>query len=133
MKKGWSARRFRASSLALLLLACAAPAPAPVPRNLPLASHDQRFEFRYAIERADRSVSATGTVRHTGTGAFQAVLALYGLDGAGTIVSRGQTVVDWGFDGTAPRPFRIELRSTGRESQYVLRVLQASIADERTR
>ena len=122
-------------SLAALLGCAAQPAGPAVPANLPLKASDQGYDFQYAIQRGGKGsvVRAVGTVRYVGTDVpFSVTLELFGLNSSGTVVSRGQTEVEWTFDTSAAQPFRIRLTPTGTETRYAIRVIQQTLNDQAT-
>jgi hypothetical protein len=129
-------RHLAAGGLLLLmgLGALAACAPGPriaVPADLPNTTHEQSFELRWALQREAGAARAIGWVRTLANQEAQLTLALFGLDAGGRIVSRGTTVVRFRFTRD-PEPFVVELRPTGREATFQLRILELMLPGFRT-
>jgi hypothetical protein len=103
---------------------CAAPARVDVsiPPELPLVTNDQLFEFRWVLQRDPSVTRAVGVASISSNAEFYLTLALFGLDPEGRIASRGQTYVQSDFSRRAV-PFSVEVKPTGREARYELRVL----------
>ena len=101
---------------------CAGPSRIAVPPELPNRTDDQGITFRWALLRDDGTVRAVGLAEAPGRNVSGATLALYGTDGGGRIVSRGQGTVSGGF-GEGALPFEVVLRPTGAEERFLLRVV----------
>jgi hypothetical protein len=102
---------------------CAAPSRTDVPAELPLRTNDQLFAFQWALERQPDRVRAVGLVRPSFDAEARLTVALYGVDAAGRITSRGIAYVQSAF-GSRPTPFSITLTPTGQETRFELRVLE---------
>jgi hypothetical protein len=124
--RGTRARLGLAIAAALLGGCAIAGAPEPVPANLPFETHDRGFALRWALEQGPSEARAAGVVTTWTDREFHLTLGLFGLDGAGRIVSRGTTDVQSRF-ARGPLPFTIRLRPTGREARYEVRVLEVAI------
>ena len=120
---------------ALALLAamsgCAAAARIDVPAELPLQVNDQLFAIRWALQREASVVRAVGRVTPSISAEAQLTLAFFGLDAEGRIVSRGTAYLRSDF-GSRSIAFAVELTPTGRESTFVLRVLDSHVPGLRT-
>jgi hypothetical protein len=103
-------------------LGCAASAPIEVPAELPLATNEQLFQFRWALQRDASRTRAVGLVRPSFDTEFSMTLGLYGVDANGRIVSRGTTYVRSDFAQQAT-PFSVDLTPTGQETGYELRLI----------
>lgn len=126
---GSSRARHRALLLAPVIallaaaIAGAAPARIEVPAELPLVTNDQLFQFRWALQREPTAARALGLVGVSSNTEFRLTVALFGVDDAGRIASRGQTYVQSDFTRQAV-PFAVHVTPTGRETHYELRVLE---------
>lgn len=114
----------------LLVAGCAAPAARPLPAELPLFADDGEYHARWALVREGERVWAVGVVRASLYTVSSAAVDLYGLDERGRIVSRGSTVVRWGFGPDAPA-FEVELRPRGGEASFVLRIRSLTLSGAR--
>jgi hypothetical protein len=116
-------RMLGAAVLLAALTACAAPAPrVDVPAELPLRVNDQLFTIRYALQREPAVVRAVGQLVPSIDAESRVTLALFGVDAAGRVESRGTAYLRSEF-GTSTIPFAVELTPTGRETAFELRVL----------
>jgi len=111
-------------ALALLAAACAAPAPLAIPADLPNRADQWGLSFRWALAREPTTIRAAGVMESSSRVIPWSTLALFGVDGGGRVVSRGQTTVQGGFGRTSV-PFEIALRPTGREERFDLVLLRA--------
>jgi hypothetical protein len=130
-----SARRLTMPGLLLLVAmaaACAAPARIEVPAELPLRTNDQLFAFEWALQREATVVRAVGRVRPSFLTEARLTLALFGVDANGAIASRGITYLRSPFSAEA-FPFTVALTPTGRETSFVLRVLEYHLPGQRMR
>lgn len=127
----------RLAILAILSLAgaalagCAGPTRPAVPAELPHLAREQGFELRWALERDAGAVRAIGLARTLAHLEAQLTVALFGVDAGGRIASRGTTVVRFGF-AREPAPFAVELRPTGREATFELRIVDVVLNNFRT-
>jgi hypothetical protein len=113
------------------LVGCASSTRVAVPAELPHTAREQGFEFRWALERDPGTIRAVGLARSLAHLEAQFTLALFGLDGAGRIASRGTTVVRFGF-ARDPAPFVVALHPTGREASFELRIVEVVLNNFRT-
>ncbi len=111
-------------ALALLTAACATPAPLAIPADLPNRTDQWGFSFRWALAREPTTVRAAGVMESSSRVIPWSTVALFGVDGGGRVVSRGQTDVHGGFARSSV-PFEITLRPTGREERFDLVLLRA--------
>jgi hypothetical protein len=110
-------------AVAATLVACAAAPPIDVPAELPLLTHDQGFEIRWALQRDAAIVRAVGRVKPTIDAESVMTLSFYGVGSDGRIVSTGTTYARSDF-GRRPYPFAVTLTPTGREARFEVRVTQ---------
>jgi hypothetical protein len=117
--------------LALLtVLASCAPLNAPlnidVPSELPLRANDQIFAIQWALQKEPSSVRAVGILTPSSDTEARVTVGLFGVDANGKIVSRGTGYFQ---SRIAARtiPFEVFLTPTGREADFVLRVLDYRI------
>jgi len=103
------------------LVGCASSTRVAVPAELP---HTAR-------EQGPGTIRAVGLARSLAHLEAQFTLALFGLDGAGRIASRGTTVVRFGF-ARDPAPFVVALHPTGREASFELRIVEVVLNNFRT-
>jgi hypothetical protein len=99
--------------------------------ELPLRVNDQLFTLRYALQREPTAVRAVGEAIPSIDTEARLTLALFGVDAAGRIVSRGTAFLRSTF-GSRTIPFAIELVPTGRETGFELRVLDYHVPGLRT-
>ena len=126
---GWSRRRWKWTALALLIGATAAGGcgGAPridVPSTLPNVTRQDFLTLRWALSREGGIARAVGVAEGSGGTSWDAVLALYGLDGREQIVSQGSASVRPGF-GPGATPFEVRLVETGQETEFRLVVDRA--------
>ncbi|HZS34210.1 MAG TPA: hypothetical protein VFC42_12620 [Methylomirabilota bacterium] len=117
------------AALGLAVGGCAGGAGTPrPPAELPLSTVDQHFQLRWRLERDPSAVRAVGLAQSQADREGNLTLALYGLDAAGRIVSRGVGYVQWQF-ARDPAPFVVTLTPTGREARFELHVLNYWLPD----
>jgi hypothetical protein len=106
-----------------VLSGCGAIQPPPtVPANLPLRTIDQIFEINWALQKEPDVVRGVGLISYAVQDyEYRIVLAFFGLDDGGRIVSRGLTQVQSPIS-YAPIPFSVELKPTGRETSFQVKV-----------
>jgi hypothetical protein len=114
-----------------LLAGCAAPARIEVPAELPFRSNEQIFTIEWALQREARVVRAVGLVRPSFDTECRLTLAIFGTDAEGRIQSRAVAYLRSDFSGQGI-PFAVEVIPTGRETGYVLRVLDYQVPTFRT-
>jgi hypothetical protein len=117
--------RWVAGFAVLALAACATPPPLPVlaPAELPFHAEESGFPVHWRLER-DGAVVAAGVVEVAAPRRFlNIVLELRGMDASGKVVSRrGGNALPPGVSPTRLWPFRIELRPTGSETRFEVKV-----------
>jgi len=101
---------------------CAAPAKIQLPAELPLRTTDQIFQIRWALQREPTVVRAIGQIEYAVDSEYRITLAFFGLEGERRILSRGVTYLRSTF-AREPIPFVVELKPTGRETSFQLRVV----------
>jgi hypothetical protein len=100
---------------------CAGSTPIQVPAELPLRTNDGVFKIRWALQREPTVARAIGQIEYDLDIEYWIALAFYGLDGDRRILSRGITYVQSSLS-YAPIPFEVDLKPTGRETSFELRV-----------
>ena len=110
----------------MALAGCGAAPRVELPSELPLRSNDQLFTLEWALQRETSVVRGTGRVTPSIDSEATLTLGFFGLDAGGRIVSRGTAYLRSDFSSRSI-PFAVELTPTGRESTFVLRVLNYHI------
>ena len=124
-RHGRRGRWARAASLLVIvgvLGGCAGSTPIQLPTELPLSTSADVFRIRWALQREPTVVRAIGQIEYDVDIEYRISLAFYGLDGDRRILSRGSTSLQSSLS-YAPIPFEVELKPTGRETTFELRVL----------
>ena len=115
----------RTASLLVLvgvLSGCGGSTKIQLPAELPLRTYDQIFQIRWALQQEPTVVRAIGQIEYEVDIEYRIALAFYGLDADRRILSRGSTYLQSSLS-YAPIPFVVELKPTGRETSFELRVL----------
>ena len=110
----------------MALAGCGAAPRVKLPAELPLRSNDQLFTLEWALQRETSVVRGVGRVTPSIDSEATLTLGFFGLDAGGRIVSRGTAYLRSDFSSRSI-PFAVELTPTGRESTFVLRVLNYHI------
>lgn len=121
----------RAASLLVIvgvLSGCAGSTKIQLPAELPLHTTEDIFRIRWALQREPTVVRAIGQIEYDVDIEYRIALAFYGLDQDRRIVSRGSTYLQSSLS-YAPIPFEVELKPTGRETSFELRVLNYRSSD----
>ena len=125
-RHGRRGRWTRAASLLVIvgvLGGCAGSTRIQLPADLPLSTTADMFRIRWALQREPTVVRAIGQIEYAVDIEYRIALAFYGLDADRRIVSRGATYNLRSSLTYAPIPFVVELKPTGRETSFELRVL----------
>jgi hypothetical protein len=101
---------------------CAGTTKIQLPPELPRRTADGPFQIRWALQREPTVVRAIGQIEYAVDVEYQITLAFYGLEGEQRILSRGVTYVRSSLS-YRPIPFVVELKPTGGETSFELRVL----------
>jgi hypothetical protein len=118
-------------ALLTVLAGCAAPAKIDVPAELPLRTNEHIFRIEWALQREATVARAVGFVRPSFDTEFRMTLALFGTDAEGRIQSRDVAYLQSDFSRQGI-PFAVEVTPTGRETGFVLRVLDYNVPTFRT-
>ena len=123
-RRGLWTRGTRAACLLVIvgvLGGCGGSATIQLPAELPLQTNEQIFRIRWALQREPTVVRAIGQIEYDIDMEYRIALAFYGLDADRRILSRGITYVQSSLS-YAPIPFDVDLKPTGRETSFELRV-----------
>ena len=122
------ARTARLLVIVGVLSGCAGSTKIQLPAELPLQTTEGIFRIRWALQREPTVVRAIGQIEYDVDIEYRIGLAFYGLDEGRRIVSRNSTYVQSSLS-YAPIPFVVELKPTGRETSFELRVLNYRSSD----
>jgi len=123
-RRGRWTRGTRAAYLLVIvgvLSGCGASSAIQLPAELPLYTTEEMFRIRWALQREPTVVRAIGQIEYDVDIEYRIALTFYGLDEDRRIVSRSTAYVQSSLS-YAPIPFVTELKPTGRETSFELRV-----------
>ena len=96
-----------------------------VPADLPNRTDQGEVRFRWALVRESGTVRAVGLAETPNRVVSWVRVALFGVDGNGRVVSRGDAEIPGGF-GRTSLPFEVALRPSGREERFELVLIHAN-------
>lgn len=118
-------------ALLTVLAGCNAPKKIEIPSELPLRATEQIFGIQWALQKETSVVRAVGIITPSFDTEASVTVGFFGLDANGKIVSRG---TGYFRSEIAARtiPFEVSLTPTGREADFVLRILNYQLPGSRT-
>ena len=126
-----AARLVPVIALLTVVAGCNAPRNIEIPSELPLRANDQIFGIQWALQKEASVVRAVGIVTPSVDTEARVTIGFFGLDANGKIVSRG-TGYFRSEIGARTIPFEVFLTPTGREADFVLRILNYGLPGQRT-